>query len=227
MRKKILLVAGLVLLCSFAAGADEVTANFDIALDASTVTSQGVLTLTLQNDGSILGQFTAPNVAGYQFINMDLNFVGSQSAANNLQVFFEDPSSSFNGCLAGNGFNCAIQFVTGPVGDTFGLFSFQLDWFNGAPPLTSFDFLIKQAGGFTSVDSLVGLSGTGSCPNPPGKSAAFGCVDFQLFNEPFSYTGAIAQIASSSATPEPGTLLLLGSGLLGLGPFLRTKFGKS
>ncbi|MHB1950757.1 MAG: PEP-CTERM sorting domain-containing protein [Acidiferrobacteraceae bacterium] len=193
---------------------DSVTANFDLNYAGSTVPSQGSLALTLQPDGSILGQFTAPNIPGYQFINMDFNYAGPQSAANNLSVYFVDPSSSYNGCLT-NGPNCALAFVDGPLYDNFGTFSFQLDWYNGAPALTSFDFRVTQPGGFTSVDSLVGLSGSGPCPNPPGPNAAVGCVNFQLFNEPFSYTGAIA--TSPSPVPEPASWLLLATGMLGLG----------
>ncbi len=195
---------------------DSVTANFDLGYDGSTVPSQGQLTLTLQPDGSILGQFTEPNIPSYQFINMDLNYAGSQTAANNLSVYFEDPASSYNGCLAGNGSNCALQFSGGPVFDNFGTFAFQLDWYNGAPALTNFNFLVKQPGGFTSVNNLVGLSGSGPCPNPPGPNAAVGCVDFQLFNEPYGFTGAMATPSSPSPVPVPSSWLLLASGMFGL-----------
>lgn len=205
-----------VALAATSAFADSITANFDINYDGSITPSQGNLTLTLQPDGSILGQFTAPNISGYQFNNMDFNYAGPQSAANNLSVYFEDAGSSYNGCLAGNGSNCALQFSGGPVSDNFGTFSFQLDWYNGAPPLTNFDFLVKQPGGFTSVNSLVGLSGPGPCPNPPGPDAAVGCVNFQLFNEPYSFTGAIATSSSPSPVPVPSSWLLLATGMLGL-----------
>ncbi|MHB8348071.1 MAG: hypothetical protein ACYDHM_13030 [Acidiferrobacterales bacterium] len=223
MKTSITIVAAMVVgfglaLSAAPAFGDSVTANFDLGYDGSTVPSQGQLTLTLQSDGSILGQFTEPNIPSYQFINMDLNYAGSQTAANNLSVYFEDPASSYNGCLAGNGQNCALQFVGGPVSDNFGTFSFQLDWYGMTPTLTNFGFLVKQPGGFTSVNSLVGLSGSGPCPNPPGPDAAVGCVNFQLFSvAPYNtVTGAMATSSSPSPVPVPSSWLLLASGMLGL-----------
>ena len=69
-------------------------------------------------------------------------------------------------------------------------------------------------------------TGAGFGTYPPGVVASM-TINFDPGNVVGTSLDLSNAFGGSVATPEPGTLLLLGSGLLGLGPLLRRKIGRA
>jgi len=96
-------------------------------------------------------------------------------------------------------------------------------------------FSVGAVGGMTT-DFSTGISyfGTGSGTGNDGNAGTSSLYSFDLYTGGSSLIGSFSGLidqgqglsglaASTSAVPEPGTLMLLGSGLLGLGIFRRRK----
>lgn len=86
----------------------------------------------------------------------------------------------------------------------FGKFGFSLFGLPASKNISSLSFDITCTGGCTSVTQVTGLA-------------------FQVINSNTGVTGYGAPGGTPAPTPEPSTLLLLGSGLLGLGFSLRRR----
>jgi len=106
-------------------------------------------------------------------------------------------------------------FPAGGQMDGFGNFDVTLECCNPANAVNSFSFTVSRTGGFSSASQLFEANATGAhfaihiAPtngNPTGFAADTGVPNTQ--------------------TPEPASMLLLGSGLLGTAAGLRKRFRK-
>lgn len=132
-------------------------------------------------------------------------------------------------------FQGGFGVVSGDISDNTG-FSFLPSSCNGLTSLgagssctlsLSFSSPFFTIGGETETPTDSGITPmrvglTYLCPNCPGDTDPTVIIGGQSYFAPFFKFSATANDAS--ATPEPSSLLLLGTGLLGLGPFLRRRF---
>jgi PEP-CTERM motif len=190
------------------ARADTVTLDLN---RGSTLPNQnyGTVTLTLNGSGGI--DVSISLLAGNRIVNtgfdasVAFNFTGSgQLGVTGLPGTYT---------LVNNGNPSSIGM------DGFGTFEYGV-LFNaqggGAGTDSSLTFTVTRVGGFSSVFELVQLS-----TNPPGSLQAAFAVDIICDS-----CGGATGIVGTSAVPEPTSMLLLGSGLLGIGAGIRKRIRK-
>ena len=98
--------------------------------------------------------------------------------------------------------------------DGFGNFDVTLSCCNPASAVTSFSFTVSRTGGFSSASQLFEANANG---------AHFAIHIAPTNGNP---TGFAADGGQNTETPEPASMLLLGTGLLGTAAGLRKRFKK-
>jgi hypothetical protein len=104
--------------------------------------------------------------------------------------------------------------------DGFGLFEYGVLFGpngGGAGTDSTLTFTVTRVGGFSSVFDLMQLS-----TNPPGDKRSPWAVDI-ICDSCQGATGIIGTTGPTTGTPEPTSMLLLGSGLIGIGAGLRKR----
>lgn len=168
-------------------------------------------------------------VSGYQFFGNDS---GAGAVGWNTDLTpGEDFTASIDSCVANGGASCTYD-SDGAHFDGFG--DFNQNVYGGTGSSTGFnDVVINIAGsGLTLSDFINGSTGGNGdsanlfaahispYPNPNGLCTGFTANTGA--RQPSSYDSNLAQCGGSQV-PEPGSLMLFGTGLLGIAGFLRRK----
>jgi hypothetical protein len=198
-----------------------------VTLASATLTRADTVTFNL-NRGS-----TLPN-QNYGTITLTLNGSGGIDVSIALLPGNRIVNTGFDASVA---FNCTCSGQIGVTGlpgtytlvnsgnpssigmDGFGTFEYGV-LFNaqggGAGTDSSLTFTVTRVGGFSSVFELVQLS-----TNPPGSFQSPFAVDIICDS-----CGPATGVVGTSEVPEPASMLLLGSGLLGLAAGVRKRLRK-
>ncbi len=188
--------------------ADTVTFNLDTG---STLPDQNYGTITLTLVGSSI-QVDISLLPGNRIVHtgfaasVAFNYTGSgQISVSGLPANYSLVNSGNSGAIGMDGFGTfEYGVVFGPNG-------------GGAGTDSSLSFTVSRVGGFSSVFELMQLS-----TNPPGSIESPWAIDIICD----SCNGQTGVIGTSGAVPEPTSMLLLGSGLLGLGAGIRRRLRK-
>ncbi len=163
------------------------------------------------SEGGIFG-FNLASGIGASTISI-LNCSDSASSADNTTTCSKSSSNTYDSIgtytvsasITGGSNTKSVSSATGVVGDAFAGFSFDIAT-TVAGGLSLDDINVPKTGDLTNIVSHV-------CENSGG-----GCMGSGTNSIIHAYIGV---------TPEPGSYLLFGSGLLALGIFLRRKQGQS
>jgi len=189
------------------------TVTFDIN-KGSTLPNQNYGTITLTLVGSDI-EVSISLLAGNRIVNtgfdasVAFNYVGSG------QIGVTGLPATYTLVNSGNPSSIGM--------DGFGTFEYGV-LFNaqggGAGTDSSLTFTVTRVGGFSSVFDLVQNS-----TNPPGSIQSPFAVDI-ICDGCGPATGVVGTTDTPSEVPEPASMLLLGSGLVGMAAGIRRKFKK-